>query len=89
MRTEHLPISSELINENLSPRRKLWKKSTSNISNLVRVTLPLVTGTDCSIRTLKKHIFKKFQKLQLILFDFERHNKKVFKKAFYIYLERT
>ena len=37
----------------------------------------------------KKHIFKKSKKLQLILFGFGKHDKKVTRKAFYIYLERT
>lgn len=95
MQTDHLLISSESIKENLLRRRKLSSfkvifkmRSTFNTNDVSRATLPTVTGTGSSNHTLEKHIFKKIEKLKIILSDFERQ-KKVTKKAFYFYLVRT
>ena len=63
-------------------------RSTFNTNDVSRATLPTVTGTGSSNHTLEKHVFKKIEKLKIILSDFERQ-KKVTKKAFYFYLVRT
>ena len=95
MQTDHLLISSESIKENLLRRRKLSSfkvifkmKSTFNTNDVSRVTLPLVTGTGSSNRTLENTFSKKIEKLKIILSDLERQ-KQVTKKAFYFYLVRT